>query len=109
MRQTSSEIVTRCLEFNYPERIPQDVWILPWFTSRYPHVSNNLIKIFKSDIEFAANVYNPSEKIKSDPYAEGIFVDEWGCEFRNIQPGIIGEVKSHMVQDIAEWQTVQPP
>lgn len=39
---------------------------------------------------------------KGDPYAVGEYVDEWGCIFTNIHRGVIGEVKTPLVED-DEW------
>ncbi len=109
MAQTSREIVTRTVNFDYPERVARDLWVLPWFSERYSEVLKQLMEEYPVDFTFAENVYNPSSKVKSDPYSEGIFVDAWGCEFVNIQPGIIGEVREPIIKDIKDWNYVTPP
>jgi len=49
MSQTSREIVTRCLSFNQPERIPRDLWILPWATTNHPETVKEINHRFPSD------------------------------------------------------------
>ena len=109
MSQTSRELVTRCLKFEYPERIPRDMWLLPWATERYPETVQDINRKFPSDFVTTQFFYSPSPRVKGDPYKIGTYIDEWGCVFINYQDGVIGEVKEPMVKDISEWKTVKPP
>ena len=36
MTQTPRQLVINALTFNYPERLPCDMWVLPWAQARYP-------------------------------------------------------------------------
>ena len=36
MAQTSREIVERSITFNYPERMPRQLWALPWAEIHHP-------------------------------------------------------------------------
>lgn len=36
-------------------------------------------------------------------YAEGYYTDEWGCVWRNVQPGLEGQVVGHPLED---WQSL---
>jgi len=48
--------------------------------------------------------------MRGDPYAPGVYVDEWGCEFLNIQAGAIGEVKNALVESYdSDLDKVRPP
>ncbi len=109
MSQISKEIVKNCLTFNYPKRIPRDLWILPWAESHYPKTVNEIRERFPSDFAGTDYFYEPSSRVKGDPYKKGYFTDEWGCVFRNIQDGIIGEVEAPIIQDISDWKKVRPP
>jgi uroporphyrinogen-III decarboxylase len=42
-------------------------------------------------------------------HAVGTFVDAWGCEFENLQDGIIGQVKNPQLQDWAQAAEVHFP
>uniref|UniRef100_UPI003AF86201 uroporphyrinogen decarboxylase family protein n=1 Tax=Victivallis vadensis TaxID=172901 RepID=UPI003AF86201 len=44
-----------------------------------------------------------------DPFAEGIYVDEWGCVFTNINPGMIGEVKTPLIPELEDLSGLKPP
>ncbi|TKJ37921.1 methyltransferase [candidate division LCP-89 bacterium B3_LCP] len=109
MPQSSREIVTRCLKFDCPERIPRDLWLLPWAEIHEPETVRLLRKEFSSDFATSDYFYPPSKRVKGDPYKAGQFTDEWGCVFRNIQDGIIGEVRDPIIKDISDWKSVTPP
>lgn len=107
--QTPREIVTRCLEFDYPERLPRDLWVLPWATSHHPEAVAELERRFPPDIVTVDYTYTPNERMKGDPYKQGIYIDEWGCVFENIQDGIIGEIKDPILKDISDWKRLKLP
>lgn len=109
MQQTPREIVTRCLKFEYPERIPRDLWVLPWSLDRYPEVIAEINRVYPSDFITVDDIYNLSTRMKGDRYRVGFYTDAWGCVFKNIQNGIIGEVKEPIIRDISEWKSVNPP
>ncbi len=109
MAQTSREIVRKTLTFDNPERLPRHTWILPWAHSHYPAEIKELGQKYPDDIVTAPNVYQKSPVAKGDPYAIGSCVDEWGCEFENIQKGVIGEVKKAAVADAGDLSTLHVP
>jgi len=109
MADTSRELVTKCLTFNYPERVPRDLWMLPWANDHYPDMARKIKRDFPTDFTGTEYYYSSSNRVKGDPYKSGFFTDEWGCIFKNIQDGIIGEVDVPIIQDIEDWKLVQPP
>ncbi len=109
MAQSSREVVRRCVKFEFPERIPRDLWLLPWAENHYPALVEEIKKRFPSDFCYAPDVYQPSPRAKGDPYAIGEYTDEWGCVFTNVHGGVIGEVKEFLVKNISDSKTVEPP
>ncbi|MCC6442866.1 MAG: methyltransferase [Armatimonadetes bacterium] len=109
MPQTSREIMTRCLKFEHPERMPRDLWALPWADWTFPETMARLRGRFPSDIGGPAYVYQPSPRVQGDPYRIGTYVDEWGAIFTNIQAGMIGEVRTPALADIKDWRQITPP
>ncbi len=107
--QTPREVVTRCLTFEYPDRIPRDLWLLPWAEMQFPDRVKDLQQRFPPDIVDAPTVYSPSPRVSGNAYEPGFYIDEWGSVFTNIQRGAIGEVRTPMVRDIADWTQVKPP
>src|SRR4030042_2052993 len=64
---------------------------------------------FPSDIVNSSYTYEPSNRVRGDAYEEGMYTDEWGCMFQNVQRGLIGEVKIPLVQDLSGWEMTGPP
>lgn len=108
-KMTSRELVRKTLEFASPQRIPRQIWILPWASDRYPDEVKQLQQEFPDDIIFSPPYYAEKAVVKGDQYAIGSFIDEWGCCFENRQAGIIGEVKDPLVKEITDIERVAPP
>lgn len=109
MAQTSREIVKRCLKFEYPERMPREIWALPWAEERFPAELKRLRERYPADFACAGDVGGPAARQKGTAYMLGDFTDEWGCVFTNIQKGVHGEIRNPQVKDLANWRTVRPP
>jgi len=109
MSLTSREIVIKSLTFEHPERMPRDMWTLPWACNHFPAQVQEILDRFPGDFVEATNVYHNSPREKGDPYATGVYCDEWGCKFINIQAGVIGEVKEPFLRDLNDFRMVRPP
>lgn len=90
---TSREIVTRTLEFRHSGRVPREMWLLPWAQMHYPHEVEALLRDFPADITGAPSFLQQTPHTEGEAHLPGLYRDEWGCTFVNIQPGVIGEVK----------------
>ena len=97
---TSRELVIDALEFRSPERIPRQLWVLPWAERTWPAELAAIRKKYPDDIVQSPGFLIEPLKTSGDEYAPGIYVDEWGCRFESRQAGIIGEVKEPR---IAAW------
>jgi uroporphyrinogen decarboxylase len=102
----SRERVIATLDFTGPDRIPLDCWILGrgWkgreaemsaITARYPTDFAGL---------WSANPY-----LGIGTNALGTYTDAWGCEWLNLDEGIIGEVKKPVFADYAVMRGFQWP
>ncbi len=107
--QTSRECVRRTLRFERPSRVPRDLWTLPWAEAHFPAELAEILHRYPPDIVAAPSVNAPSPVLTGDPYTPGVYTDEWGCTFVNIQAGAIGEVRDPVVADLGEWSRFQPP
>ncbi len=107
---TGRERVQRALRFERPDRVPRDLWALPWAWTHYPQRLRELCERFPADMGAAASVYRPSPRVSGDPYMQGMYVDDWGCVFENMHPGVIGEVKAPQLTELSAWRdVVRPP
>lgn len=109
MAPTSRELVMRSLRFERPPRIPRDLWTLPWASLYHAERLDDIIRRFPPDIVSAPDVYSPSPRRRGDPYVAGVYTDEWGCEFANIQAGVHGEVRAPLLPSLDDWHSVAPP
>lgn len=109
MPQTPREIVRRCLTFETPERVPRELWMLPWITKRYPREIEELRRRYPADLAGPPPPYRPSTRAQGSPWELGTAVDEWGCRFYNIQEGVHGEVKDPLITDAADLDACRPP
>jgi len=89
---SSRTLVYKALEFDSPSRVPRDLWILPWARMHYPLQVDELLARYPSDFAGAPAV-GRQLRTQGDEYGVGVFIDEWGCVFHNMQAGVIGEVK----------------
>jgi len=92
-------------------RAPHDLWTLPWAEKRYPTEIAEIRRAFPAD-SVGAPGFNAERGIGyGDPCAEGVSVDDWGCEFINIQEGVIGEVKHPQIvtDDWSDAENVRVP
>lgn len=109
MSLTSREIVIKSLTFDHPERMPRDMWTLPWASNHFPTQVKEILDRFPGDFVETKNVYHKSSREEGDPYAIELYRDEWGCEFSNIQAGVIGEVKNPLLKELKDFRMVKPP
>lgn len=118
MASTSRELVLQTLEFRSPARAPRQLWHLPWAEIHHPDELEQIRRDFPSDFDGAPGFLREIPKTSGNITEVGTFVDEWGCEFHNIQRGVIGEVKNPLVRDWTadrgrihvprEWLTIDP-
>jgi uroporphyrinogen decarboxylase len=106
---TPRERVEAALRFESPDRIPRDLWTLPWAEAHFPEELAFIRKRFPPDIVTAPSPMVRSLRASGDQYMPGTYTDEWGCIFRNIQEGAIGEVREPILAEIAGWREVAPP
>lgn len=107
--KSSRELVYDTLEFkNTGDRIPRQMWYLPWAVKRYSKQIEKIRTEYPDDIVEVAQEfrqYGVFPIVEGDRYSEGHFIDEWGCRFENIYEGIHGEVKQPLVPvDDDEWK-----
>ncbi len=95
----SRERMLRTLEFNHPDRVPRDLWALPWADMNHPEEVAALRRDFPGDMVGAPAILSKIPKTEGDPHLKGTYQDEWGCVFINIQDGVIGEVKEPIIKD----------
>jgi len=107
---TPRDLVKQTLEFKNPERVPRQLWALPWAAIHHTEKLKLIESTFPDDIlqvtaPGAFTSEGSTTKLDgsvSNAFEPGIHIDAWGCIFTNIHRGLIGEVKEAQLQD-EDW------
>jgi len=100
---TSRERVHRTLQFDNPERVPRQLWTLPWALNNHKEQVDRLRKDFPDDITMVQGFLHRKPATRGDPFEIGEYTDEWGCKFTNVHRGIIGEIKEPLLKG-EDWE-----
>ena len=100
---TPRDLVYRTLDFDGPERVPRQLWLLPWAEMHHPDAVARIRREFPDDIVHCPGFVANPPSTSGNPYEVGEYVDEWGAVFENKARGIIGEVKRPLVTE-EEWE-----
>jgi uroporphyrinogen decarboxylase len=108
---TGRERVRRCLDFDHPDRVPRDLWVLPITSQEHgAEAVEALQRRWPNDF---AKPDVANEKVlalvEGDRYALGRYRDEWGCVFENIHGGVIGQVKRPILDDWSKLADLRSP
>jgi len=106
---TPRALVRTALELRSPPRIPRQMWVLPWARARYPEALEEIEADFPQDITTSPFLCSEPVPGGGNAHAVGTFVDAWGCEFENLQDGIIGQVKNPQLKDWAQARNLRFP
>ena len=104
------ELVYAVLRFEPTPRVPRELWLLPWAERHHADALAAIRRDFPDDIARPQPRRPPIPGMRGDWYAAGTYVDEWGCEFANLCPGVIGEVKNPLVRSYpSDLDKLRPP
>lgn len=107
---TPRELVTRTLRFEPTPRVPRHMWAGPLAAEAYPEELADIRATFPDDIVGPDIELPKIDGVRGDPDAVGTYVDEWGCEFLNLQKNIMGEVKNPLIHSYeSDLDKVRPP
>jgi len=102
----SRERVIRTLEFDYPDKIPVDIWCMPSALYKYGQQLVDALNTYSIDIvtpEYKDHIMGEKQQ------EIGVFEDGWGCVWHNLKKGIIGEVKVHPLADYSKLKSYKAP
>ena len=94
---TSRELTYRALEFKNPDRVPRQLWALPWASIYCKEGLEAIERDFPADIGGVEGAESASPLTTGDATEVGDYVDPWGAKFHNVQRGVIGEVKEPLI------------
>jgi hypothetical protein len=110
---TSRERIAATLNFSLSkgERLPRHLWTQPRTEQNWPGQPAAVRARFPEDLAVAPMLLKqPLSTIRlGNPHQVGTYVDEWGCVFENILSGMVGEVKTPIVDDWSDTSRVHIP
>jgi uroporphyrinogen decarboxylase len=108
MPMTSRERVFRALEFRTPDRVPRDLWALPWVGQHRPEALRAVQQRFEMDFA-GCGVLGRSDRARGEPNRKGSYTDEWGSVWHVAEDGVVGEVKEPPLADWSALAHFRPP
>jgi uroporphyrinogen decarboxylase len=106
---TGRERIHAALTFIEPDRIPRDLWALPYVSLFHPNDLKDFIQRFPMDIGRAELASGADEQRLKRLAKPGTYTDEWSSVWQVGEPGIIGEVKKPVLADWHALRHFQPP
>ena len=106
---TGRERVKAALNHEAPDRVPRDLWLLPYVSKFRRSEVDAILKDFPTDIQGVGPVY-PSDIYRPEGYQPvGAYKDEWGSVWYVNEPGVVGEVKEPALADWSSLSSFKPP
>jgi uroporphyrinogen decarboxylase len=106
---SSRKLVVDTLTFANPHRIPRQLWLLPWAARRYPDQAAKIAQLYPDDIVQAPAIYRNPLSLSGGKYQAGVYIDEWGCKFVNMEDGLMGIVHEPVIRDWSDLDHFHTP
>lgn len=106
---TGRERVKAALTHTQPDRVPRDLWALPYVSLFRKEELDEVLRTFPLDISQPELSPGSGDTEIEHLSRAGKYVDEWGSVWNVGEPGIIGEVKQPALADWSTLSTYQPP
>ncbi len=106
---TGRERVLKALNFKQPDRVPRDLWALPYISLFHKQELDEMMEKYPIDVERSEISPAYSEKKLDRLFKIGSYVDDWGSVWHVGEPGVIGEVKEPALADWSKLSSYQPP
>ena len=91
---TGRELVLRTLRQEEVERLPRQLWTVPYIQMFRGDELSHYYKMYPSDFTGAPGIkYGKSPYVKGEPHRIGQWVDDFGSRWTALEDGIAGEVK----------------
>lgn len=106
---TGRERVKAALTFATPDRVPRDLWTLPYVRLFRKDELDAMLAKYPSDFG-EPHLGSKNDNARLQRYARACtYTDEWGCRWRMGEAGVIGEVISPILADWSKLDGFEPP
>ncbi len=105
---TGQERVKAAITFSKPDRIPRDLWALPYISLFRKRELEEVLSKYPPDIarpELTPGAGEDTQMLMKP----GTYMDAWGSVWQVGEPGIIGEVKQPALGDWKRLASFHPP
>jgi uroporphyrinogen decarboxylase len=106
---TGRDRVRAALTHRMTDRVPRDLWVLPFVYLFRKEELKQLLRKYPSDIGSPALLPGEGNTEMQRLSASGSYTDEWGSIWHVGEPGVIGEVKVPVLAEWSQLATFQPP
>jgi len=106
---TGRERVQRTLSFENPDRVPRDLWMLPYVTLFCREQFDAVVQKYPMDIGRSQLTPGAGEEVIQASAKVGCYTDDWGSVWQVGEPGVLGEVKAPALADWSCLDKFQPP
>ncbi|HHY46139.1 MAG TPA: methyltransferase [Firmicutes bacterium] len=106
---TGRERVIACLKFQGPDRVPRDLWTLPWVILFQKDEYERLIEKYPMDISRPQLSPVWRDDVVEACRQVGTYKDDWGSIWQVGEPGVIGEVKEPALGDLSRLSHYRLP
>lgn len=107
---TGKELFTRTLLHQEVDRLPRDLWMVPYIYQYRQEELDRFRELFPLDLTGPSGMhYGKSHYTKGEAYRKGSYVDEFGTIWEALEDGITGEVKHPIIQSMNDLDHYQLP
>ncbi len=103
------ERVKAALTFSYPDRVPRDLWTLPYIPYARKNDLDAILTEFPMDFSSAGAIYPEDLPRMPTTPLPGYYRDEWGSGWLVAEAGVVGEVKEPALPDWSRLTRFKPP
>ncbi len=103
------ERVKAALNFQKTDRVPRDLWALPYISLFQKNELDAVLEKFPSDVGKAELSPSFNDEKLERLSKIGPYTDDWGSVWHIGEPGVIGEVKQPALADWSKLDKYQPP
>jgi len=110
MSMAGRELVKKILSHEEAERLPRDIWTVPYIGMFRQDEMDSFLKMYPRDFTWPSGLrYGNSRYSGGNPYRKGKYTDEFGCEWQVMEDGIAGEVKNPIIKTQADLDDYKLP
>ena len=107
---TSRELMRRTLQHEPVERLPRNLWTVPYINIHRADEYERLLAMYPMDTTGPTGIhYGKSSYTKGEAFRKGQYTDEFGSEWVVLEDGVAGEVKNPLIKTSKDLDNYKLP